>query len=253
MILHNKKGQVAIFVIVAIIIVAIFVLYLALSNKPILSGQNEVNFQSAIDKCVKDAVEEATDKMIPQGGFIEPENYKIYKNTKVSYLCENIGYYKPCINQHPLLINEEVKEIENYIAPRVEQCFSNTKTELEKRNYNVLMSGMNLSVSLASGKIIIDIDRKVTLSKNEQTQTFDKFNVELTNPIYDLSKVAIEIANQESKFCYFEYVGYMILYPKVSIEKFAFSDSTKIYTIRDKQSKKEMNIATRSCAIPGGI
>ena len=63
----------------------------------------------------------------------------------------------------------------------------------------------------------------------------------------------MEISNQEAKYCYFEYVGYMLLYPKMDIEKFAMSDSTKIYTLKDKKSDKEMNIAIRSCAIPPGI
>jgi len=97
------------------------------------------------------------------------------------------------------------------------------------------------------------IGRKITLAKNEQSQTFNEYNIEVMNPLYDLSKVAIEIASQEAKYCYFEYVGYMILYPRFSIEKFAFSDSTKIYTIKDKYTNKEMNIAIRGCAIPPGI
>jgi hypothetical protein len=34
---------------------------------------------------------------------------------------------------------------------------------------------------------------------------------------------------------------------------FTLSDSTKIYTIKDKETGKEFNIATRGCAIPAGI
>jgi hypothetical protein len=45
----------------------------------------------------------------------------------------------------------------------------------------------------------------------------------------------------------------MILYPRFDIRKVAMSDSTKIYTIEDKYSEKEMNIAIRSCVIPPGI
>ncbi|MEK6849952.1 MAG: hypothetical protein AABX85_00060 [Nanoarchaeota archaeon] len=253
--MRNKKAQVALMVIVAMVIVAmIIILFFILGKRPtiILPG-GETNVQSAVEKCARDAANEAVEKMIPQGGFVEPENYKVYKNTKVSYLCQNIGYYKPCINQHPMFINEEIKEIKNYVEPIVRQCFDSFKTEMEKRNYEVSMDEMQLNVSLATERIYIDIDRKIKLTKNEQTQTFDKYEIEIINPIYDLSKVAIEIASQEAKFCYFEYVGYMILYPKIGIEKFAFSDSTKIYTIQDKKSKKEMNIAIRSCAIPPGI
>ena len=251
--IYDKKGQIAIFVIIAIVIVAILVIFFMINRKPILPNQEEFNLQSSIEKCTRDSSEEALDIMIPQGGFIEPENYKTYKNIKTTYLCQNTGYFKPCISQHPMLINEEINEVENYITPLIEQCFLTVKTELEKRNYAVTLEPMKLNVSFGTNKVLVSINRKISLTKNEQTSRFDEFNIAITNPIYDLSKVAIEIASQEAKFCYFEYVGYMILYPKFSIEKFAFSDATKIYSIRDKNSNKEMNIATRSCAIPPGI
>ncbi|HLC52957.1 MAG TPA: hypothetical protein VJK03_00280, partial [Candidatus Nanoarchaeia archaeon] len=65
--------------------------------------------------------------------------------------------------------------------------------------------------------------------------------------------VAIEISSQEAKYCYFEYVGYMILHPEFDIQKTALSDSTKIYTIKDIRTEEVMRIATRSCAIPPGV
>jgi len=251
--MKNKKGQIAIWVIMAIVIVVIISMLFLFNKKPIAIKTDEINVQNQIDKCARDAANEAVDKMLPQGGFIEPTNYKTYNNIKVSYLCQNNGYFKPCISQHPMLLNEEIKEIKDYVEPRVEQCFLSTKQELEKRKYSVEMKPMQLNVSLGTNRIYVYINREISVSKNEQAQKFETYNVELTNPLYDLSKVAIEIASQEAKYCYFEYVGYMILYPRFSIQKFAISDSTKIYTIEDKQSKKEMNIAIRSCAITPGI
>ena len=251
---NNKKAQVAIFVLEALVIAAMIIVLFLIGKKPgILPISGDVSIQKSIEKCAKDSTNEAVEKMLPQGGFVEPENYKVRKNIKVIYLCQNIGYYKPCINQHPMFINEEIREIENYVKPRVEQCFLDMKNEYEKRSYSVDMDSMQLNVSLGSDRIYIFIGRKITLAKNEQSQTFNEYNIEVMNPLYDLSKVAIEIASQEAKYCYFEYVGYMILYPRFSIEKFAFSDSTKIYTIKDKYTNKEMNIAIRGCAIPPGI
>lgn len=251
---RDKKAQVAVFVLIALVIAAMIIVLFLISKKPsILPVSGDVSIQKSIEKCARDSVNEAVEKMLPQGGFVEPENYKVRKNIKVAYLCQNIGYFKPCISQHPMFINEEIREVENYVKPRVEQCFLDMKNEYEKRQYSVDMESMQLNVSLGSNRIYIFIDRKITLTKNEQSQSFNEYDIEVMNPLYDLSKVAIEIASQEAKYCYFEYVGYMILYPRFSIEKFAFSDSTKIYTVKDKYSNKEMNIATRSCAIPPGI
>ena len=234
------------------IVAVIFMLFL-LNKSPTTITQGQYDFQSSIEKCVRDATSNAIDVMIPQGGFLQPENYKLYNNINVTFLCQNTGYFKPCINQHPLLINEEINEIENYTTPIINNCFSSAQSELESRNYGVSISPISLNVSFGSGRVYTLIVTNVTISKNGQTQTYDNFNVELNSPIYDLSKVAMDITNNEAKYCYFEYVGYMLLYPRWQISKFTFSDSTKIYTIEDLQSKKEMNIAVRGCAIPPGI
>lgn len=252
-IIKSKKAQMTIWIIVALAIVGILLAMLLLNPREIIKPRDNVSFQASIEKCARDSVNEAIEALMPQGGFIEPNNYKVYKNTKVAYLCQNTGYFSPCINQHPMLIDEITKEIENYAYDQIENCFINSKAELEKRNYKISLSSMNLNISLMPGKIGILISREMTLEKNAQTESVNNFKIEVISQLYDLSKVAIEITNQEAKYCYFEYVGYMVLFPEISIEKFAFSDSTKIYTIQDKKSLSEMNIAVRGCAIPPGI
>src|SRR3989338_6177822 len=250
---QNKKAQVAIWFIIAIVIVALIAAIYIFSKKPITPGIEFENPQDRIESCAIDAVNEAAELIIKHGGFVEPKNFKIYKNNKIEYLCENTGNFKPCINQHPMLLEEIKKEILNYVFPRIDQCFTIAIEELEKRQYSASMEPMKINVTLASDRIFLFIDRDLTLTKQENTERFKNFNIEINNHLYDLTKLAVEIGNQEAKFCYFEYVGYMILYPRFSIEKVALSDSTKIYTLKDKHSNKEMNIAVRGCAIPPGI
>jgi len=152
-----------------------------------------------------------------------------------------------------MFLNEMKTEIANYGMPMIEQCFSNLKNEMEKRNYDVELGMMDIDVSFGPDRVFLDLIRKIKLTKNDEVQSFDNLKIEIISPLYNLGLVAIEIASQEAKYCYFEYVGYMILYPRFSIDKFAMSDSTKIYSIKDKKTEKELNIAIRSCAIPPGI
>ncbi len=251
---RNKRGQVGIYIIIAIAIVAIIVVVLLFVRKDVdVTPTFEGNPQAFIDKCVREAVLEAVDIMLPQGGFIAPENVKLYQNMNISYLCENIGNYHSCINQHPMLLNEMKVEIDEYITPKVENCFETLQDELEDKGDRVEMTDMQLEVAFAPRRIYVDIDRILTIDRGEDTTQFKEFNSEISSPTYDLANIAIEIATNEAKYCYFEYVGYMILYPKYSIEKYAMSDSTKIYTIKDKATQLKMNIAIRSCAIPPGI
>ena len=124
---------------------------------------------------------------------------------------------------------------------------------MQDRKYEFSGGDIVLEAKLKPGIVELTVFRDFSFSKGGVSQDFDSFTTGLSNPLYDLAYVANEIASQEAKFCYFEYVGYNILYNKFDIRKHTLSDSTKIYNIKDKQTGKEMNIAIRGCAIPAGF
>ncbi len=251
---NEKRGQVAIWVVLALGLVASMILFLLFETKiETIDVDEEFNPESYIDDCARESVNEAVDLMLPKGGFIEDENIILYNGINVSYLCKNTGNYKPCINQHPLLINELKKEIISYVRPKIDLCFDNFKNAVEKRNGEINYGEGDIDIDFATNRIYLTITKDITINKNGNIRNYDEFDIEIKSPVYELANVAIEIANQEAKYCYFEYAGYMILHSRFDIRKTVMSDSTKIYTIKDKQTEKEMNIAVRSCAIPAGI
>ena len=253
--IESKRGQMTIWIIIAMVLVLAIVLFFLLRGEitPKVGEKIEENPKSYIASCVKKNVEEAVEIMLPQGGFISPEHTKRYKNINVSYLCYNSGSYLPCVNEHPMLLNEIRNEIKNYIEPRIEQCFQDYKQEMIARNIDIGMMNMEMIIELGPERIFVEINRRITIGQKDNNYAVNDFDAEVINPAYDLARVAMEIASQEAEFCYFEYAGYMVLYPKFKISIDTESDSTKIYTIEDKKSGKEMNIAIRSCAIPPGL
>ena len=248
----NKKAQIAIWVILAILLVFVILSIFLVRKKPGIDSVLEAEPNVYIEKCARDYVNEAVDLMLPQGGFVEPKDYKVYENMKIAYLCKNSKNIYGCINQHPALLDEITKEIENYISPKIEMCFSQLKEEIEKRRGKLELGEINLSVDLSLSRVIVKIDRVIIMTKAEKTSKYENFNTEMNSPIYDLTNVAIEISNSENKYCYFEYVGYMITHSRFSIEKWMMGDNTKIYTIEDRESKKKMNIAITSKNCRGG-
>jgi len=152
-----------------------------------------------------------------------------------------------------MFIEEVRDEVYNYINPRIDNCFKTTENEMKKRGITLLVGEQYLNISLAYGKIFVNIEREVTLTKGSDSRSYSKFNFDIENPLYDLVRVAIEISNQEAQNCFFDYGGYSLIYPKFRINKQVLSDSTKIYKIVDVETDKEMAIAIRSCAIPRGI
>jgi hypothetical protein len=249
----NNKAQIAIWVVIAMVLVASILLYFFVNRTTITTTQVRFNPQQAIEQCAKDAVNEATDIMIPQGGFLEPNNYKLYNGTKIVYLCHTPEYFKTCINLHPMLLAEIKEQIKDYTKPKVEQCFDLMKEDAAKRNIVVELGEMKLDVSLALGRIFINITRETKITEKGATSTLKDYDFEIANSIYDLANVAKDIANGESSGCNFNYLSYMFIKQNIDIRKNTLSDYTRLYKIKDKASGKEMNIAIRSCAIPIGL
>jgi len=249
----NKRGQIAIFVIVALLIVAAIILIYTIFRSPTVSVGEEFEPKSFVDKCIRDSVRDTVNVMIPQGGFVSPTDYKVYNDIKVTYLCKNVNYYEPCITQYPRYITRLQEEIVTNVEPEIEQCFILLEDELEKRNYVYSGGEISLQAILKPKSIDFTVNRDFTLSKNNVQREFDSFRVVINSALYDIASTANEIASQEAKFCYFEYVGFNLLYPRYDIRKFTMSDSTKIYTIGYDPTGEKMNIAIRGCAIPAGF
>ena len=140
-----------------------------------------------------------------------------------------------------------------FLNPRIELCFQTFKAEAEKVNEMFEYSEIINEVEFASGKIIVKSDSEIVIKKNDDSIRVEGIKTEISSPIYEMLNVAQEISNAEAKYCAFEYVGYMILYNRWDISRTSLSDATRIYTITDRLSGKEMNIATRGCAIPPGV
>ena len=226
----DKRGQIAIWVIVAIAIVSAFILLFFLRRGPTTTTPEETNPQLFLQKCIRDNVDSVLGKMLSQGGFANPENYILFNSTKVAYLCENRGYYYPCVNQHPMLLNEMKKEVGDNIKLKIETCYSIMKLEFEKRQYMVSLESAPavINVELKPGRVDVDIEKKITLTKGDAVTDFDKFKVAVQSHMYELGSLAVEIANQEATYCNFEYVGYMILYPDYNLKRDSRSDGTRI-------------------------
>ncbi|MFH1500518.1 MAG: hypothetical protein ABIE22_01075 [archaeon] len=251
-----KKAQITLFVIVGLIIIVAVIFYL------IIAGKVAIDFTPARlpepSKYLQDCIEEnVIDLMMSQGGYIDPQNYKFYQGNKIAYLCYNQNFYYPCINQEPLYIRHLEEEIVENSREKINNCFDEMKKEFEQRGNTVVMgNSMQVDVELASRRVDFIIDRSVEISGQEEAKDYDGFNLVIFSPLYDLAAVAVEIVDQEAKYCNFEYIGYDLLHPGVHIERFTHggnAEAAKIYFIEDKYTGKQLRIAVRGCIIPSGF
>jgi len=249
----NKKGQVTIFIIIAILLVVLLAL-IFLSVKTYQTGVSvEKSPYITIESCTKKAVEDAIKKIEINGGDVNTGFSVMYNNINRSYLCYTTEYYKPCVNQRPKLIEHIQDEITNYIRPQISDCFDSLKSELDKRYESIEMGDMKVTTTLSPGEVLVNIDRKFKMSNGGNNKEFDNYKIAVVHPIYDLAKIAAEITNQEAQYCSFDTAGFMTIYPQYDITKFKTGNSDTMYIVKDRKTLEEFNFAIRGCVMPPGF
>ncbi len=246
----NKKGQITIFIILALAMVLIlFLLFRGGNFMQFIGGKSPV---TQIQDCVEEAVEEAVDVLALQGGSINPEFYFEYKGDKIDYLCYTDEYYETCVMQKPLLRKSIEEEIENYIDDKVESCFNSVKANLEREGYVVGFGEVENSVDLISGNIFVETKSDLTITK-DTTESYKSIKTDVGSKIYELVMIASSIANWEARYGDSETMSYMIFYPSIKVEKKKQGDGTTIYILTDRVSLNKFQFASRSLVLPAGF
>lgn len=252
----NGKGQISVFIIAGILIVAGIVLFFLLRNGilPSTTGTNaEENPGDFVGNILEPKIKQGIKIASSQGGEITLKLYKTFDGENISYLCYTQNYYEPCRNQQPKLIQHLREEIKDYINKDVEDALDKLRTELERKGYEVSLGYRDFDVVLLPKKIRVDIDARLTYSKAGVTEKKEGFSFVVSSRFYDIASVAQEIVSQEARFCHFEQQGFMLFYPDFEIDKFRTSNLETLYTIKHRQSEEEFKFFVRGCVIPPGF
>lgn len=258
----NKKAQVTIFIVSAIILIGLILLFIFFRTGVIPNNfleRKEINPNTFLKNCVEEKIKKTAEVISFQGGYISNPLNKTFKfdvdkeEHSISYLCYNQNYYLQCINQEPVLISHLKEEIKNEIKAEVENCFNELKKNIEKEGFSVSSLYTGFEINLEPNQIILNIDAELGLDKSGEISTQKNFRIIIANNIYDNAIVVQEIVSQEARFCNFDFLGFMLLYPDFNIDKYRAGDSSIIYSVEKKQSQEKFRFAVRTCVIPPGF
>ena len=251
--IKNTSGQVTIFIILAIVIVAIGILaYMFYPQIKSTLGFGPKNPSAYIQSCIEEDIENVVEKLSLQGGSLSPQHYIIYNNEKVEYLCYTDEYYKTCVMQQPMLKEHIESEIENEIKSKANDCFDSMKKSYEKKGYTVNLKQGTMDVELLPKRIVSTFNYSLTLAK-EGSEKYDSFKVVLNNNLYELVSIANSILNSEAHYGDTETTVYMNYYHDLKVEKKKQSDGSTIYILTDRNNQKKFQFASRSVAWPPGF
>ncbi len=246
----SKRGQLSIFVIGAILIVAV-ILVIYLYPKINLSISSAFTPQSFLKDCIGPELKKGIDILAKQGGYLNPEGYLEYKGDKIKYLCYTAENYKTCLVQQPLLKEHFEKELKDYLSPTIESCFNGLQKEYQSRGFSVSGGKAEGSVSITPKKISVNINAPLTVTK-DTTQRFDKFTVDVDSQMYSLLMTAVSIIEFESALGNSETTLYIRYYPDLSINKVKLSDGSTVYTLSNVVTGESFTFASRSLPWPAG-
>ncbi|MDP4039915.1 MAG: hypothetical protein Q8P57_05045 [Candidatus Pacearchaeota archaeon] len=244
----DKRGQVTIFIIIAIVIVVGITLLFFFPGVSILSS--EVNPSSYLRSCIESEVKDTLSVLSKQGGYLEPDNYLMYLDNKIQYLCYTSENYLPCKVQQPLLVKHMEEEIKGKIEPVARQCVKNLEEQYKSQGYSVRTTQGQVEVDIELGKIAVNFLSPMTIEK-ESVQTFSKFAVSINSELYDLLSLATNIIQFESTFGDAETSLYISYYPDLNMEKIKRNGDT-IYKLRNVITGDEFTFASRSLVWPQG-
>lgn len=247
----GKRGQVALFVLIAFLIVALLVLFFVFRTEITGIFEEELAPNAYLKQCVEPEVRPAVEQLSKQGGYKTPEGSVSYLGTEIQYLCYTGDNYKTCTIQQPMTKRHFERELDLLLKARANQCMSNLLKEYEKKGYDVSSGGIKSEVSLIPGKIVVAYNAPLSVKK-ESVRTYQNFDIEIASEMYDLLFIAQSIVDSEAKLGDSATELYLQYYPDLKIEKIKLSDGTKIYKLSNVVTEEEFTFASRSLSWPAG-
>ena len=252
-IIGQIRGQVTIFIIIAIIIVALGVLlYLFLPQIRVNFGFAIDNPSEFIQNCMEDKIESTVKILSLQGGSLNPENYFLYSDEKIEYLCYTNEYYIPCVVQQPLLKQHIENEIKTGIKAESDSCFESLKQSFENQGFIVDLKAGEIKVELLPKIIVVTYEKDLSFTK-DSTERYQKLDVVINNNLYELMSIANSILGMETQYGDSETTIYMNYYHDLKVEKKKQTDGTTVYILTDRKTGDKFQFASRSIAWPPGI
>ena len=246
----QSKGQVTIFIIIAVLIVGLAVLfYFVIPGAETTTVFDEENPSAFIQTCLEDKIKDTAEIVSLQGGGIAPEHYFTYNDINIEYLCYTNKNLESCVVQRPLLKQHIESEIESEIIGDVVSCFNALEESYKEKNYNVNMELGITTIELLPKRIVASFDYALTVSR-AQTDRYDSFSVILNNNLYELISIANSIIEWEVIEGKADPRIYMTFYPDLRVERNHRDDGTNIYVLTDKNTENKFQFASRSWVYP---
>ena len=190
----NNRGQVTIFIIVAVVIlilVGLFFIFRGTLNSKEDPVETSPVYLHAVS-CLESTTEQGIEYIGLRGGY-----YKVPEGVHFSYLADESAYYYIVSAKRIPAIERIQNELGNYIKDNLKPCID--FNSLEEEGYNVTAGELTVSVIIKEGEVDVEADYPITLKKADYTYMFRKLEVEVDSNLERVYHASGEILDSYSE------------------------------------------------------
>lgn len=244
----QKRGQVTIFIILAVIIVTAIIVFFSYSKLDFSTSSQKGLY---IESCIENELQDFLAELALNAGQINPSFTTMYMDENISIICYTGEYHKPCVVQDPFLKQTFEDSLTKLMKPKIESCYETGIEELKSKGYDVVSGKLTYSISInPDGTIGVNLTAPTSISSEDTTARVENFEITIASNLYEVITVANSILQFETYYGDAEASSFMLYYPDLKIEKIRRDEGMKIYIITNEEIK--YRFASRSYAWPAG-
>jgi hypothetical protein len=249
MVKKNKRGQLTLFIILAILLVASVMLLFYYWKPEIFSMDTP---EPRLERCISNSLDAKIKTLSLSAGLINPTFNYMYMGKNYTFLCYTDEYYKPCVNQEPFLTKAFEESLAILLAEEFQECYDSSVDDLVRRGFDVRKGKAVFDISIEPNEILIEIDAPLSISSGGSTIGTQKYRYRHRTNLYELLMVAVSLIQFETYYGDSEQTMQMFYYPNILIDKQRRGDEVKVYTLTEKNEKIEYRFAVKSFPYPAG-
>ena len=224
----NQRGQLTIFIILAIVIVGVVLVFFAIRGgifQQILTPNTE-KVQNFVQNCIDETGTDIIYQIGQNGGYYFPSNLSTSSGVSIYY--ENGKNYLPSKKQ----IEEEISSFFDY------ELFFCTRNFVDFPDMNILQGEIKTETKIENERVVLNVNYPITITKDNSGSRIENFKAEIPTRmgiVYD--SVSEFLQNQTDNgiclSCLLEATDKNDLY----VEMMDYDEKTVIFVFRDKNSK----------------
>lgn len=213
-----KRGQVSLFIIVAVVaVMAIAFIFFARGQvidklTKVTNVQQKLQLEmklieQEIERCVNEETNKAVKTIANHGGFFLPLRYRSYYGDRFAYLCTKTGEQTSCVNQ--VLSKEKIQErMDPYLKEQLTNCID--LSTFRANEYQVETGEMQVFTTINQQNILVELLFPVTISQDTFQQDREQYFKAVNYPFGEVLDIVNDITNDEASLGDFDILSYGI-------------------------------------------